>query len=125
VRGGLRGTGLIAAVWALSLGLLYNLCDLLFRCGCTWAWSGGAHRCNVHHPQPPHCPWCSHGLAAFLWVPATLLLAETLVMWRMRRRRPLFRLLGGMAAFLLVGGAAGLMSALADGYPRFLWWTLR
>jgi len=64
-------------------------------------------------------------MAGFLWVPATLLLAETLVMWRMRRLSPLLRLLGGMSAFLFVGATAGLASALVDGYPRFLWWTLR
>ena len=36
------------------------VCDLMFRCGCTWNWAGGWDACNVHNPpgDGPHCPWC-------------------------------------------------------------------
>lgn len=58
-----------AGVLALfgSAALFLPLCDLLFDCGCTWAFLGGAAHCNVHAPHPPHCPLCAgpyvYGLA--------------------------------------------------------------
>lgn len=116
---------LLGGSWAASLALLYNLCDVLFRCGCTWAWAGADRACNVHHESPPHCPWCSHGWAGFLWVPAAILAAETLAIWGLRRKGTPARLLGAAIAFLVTGVAAGLVSALADGYPHFLGFRLR
>ena len=37
----------------------HPVCDLLFRCGCTWVWAGAAAHCNIHNPLPPHCPVCT------------------------------------------------------------------
>jgi hypothetical protein len=69
---------LLAAALAVlgAAALFLPLCDLLFDCGCTWAFLGGAAHCNVHHPQPPHCPLCAgppvYGLAFVLLVWAAL-----------------------------------------------------
>lgn len=57
-----------AALALLGAAVLFlPLCDLLFDCGCTWPFFGGARHCNVHQPQPPHCPLCAgppvYGLA--------------------------------------------------------------
>lgn len=51
---------LAAAVLALAGAavLFLPLCDLVFDCGCTWPLLGGAERCNMHAPHPPHCPLC-------------------------------------------------------------------
>jgi hypothetical protein len=116
---------LIAGAWAVSLALIYNLCHLIFRCGCSWAWAGAASRCNVHNPAPPHCPWCCHGLAGFLWVPAIILPAEAAVILGLRKRGTLAQIAGAAVTYLVVGAAAGLLSALLDGYPRWLGITLR
>ena len=62
----------ILATTAAAL-LFLPLCALAFDCGCTWAFLGGATHCNMHAPQPPHCPLCVgpriYGLAftAVLW----------------------------------------------------------
>jgi hypothetical protein len=54
--------------------LFLPLCDLAFDCGCTWPLLGGAERCNMHAPHPPHCPLCTgsriYGLAfsVVLWL---------------------------------------------------------
>ena len=57
--------GVLALLGAAALFL--PLCDLAFDCGCTWAFRGGSSHCNVHAPQPPHCPLCAgphvYGLA--------------------------------------------------------------
>lgn len=37
------------------------MCNFMFKCGCTWNWSGGWDECNIHSTDPavPHCPLCS------------------------------------------------------------------
>eukprot|EP01095_Lingulamoeba_sp_RSL-Kostka_P017790 TRINITY_DN9476_c0_g2_i2.p1 TRINITY_DN9476_c0_g2~~TRINITY_DN9476_c0_g2_i2.p1 ORF type:complete len:209 (+),score=28.65 TRINITY_DN9476_c0_g2_i2:57-683(+) len=36
------------------------ICDILFKCGCTWNWEGGWDECNVHNTEgEPKCPWCN------------------------------------------------------------------
>jgi hypothetical protein len=35
------------------------LCGMLFRCGCTFLWSGAFSGCNIHQANTPHCPWCA------------------------------------------------------------------
>lgn len=40
------------------VALFLPLCDLAFRCGCTWFFAGGSDRCNIHKESPPHCPLC-------------------------------------------------------------------
>jgi hypothetical protein len=35
-----------------------QVCNLIFRCNCTWPWAGGWVNCNVHNTTGPRCPWC-------------------------------------------------------------------
>ncbi len=51
--------------------LFYDMCALIFDCGCTAFWAGGAELCNAHHASGPRCPWCTHptaGATAFFGV---------------------------------------------------------
>jgi hypothetical protein len=41
----------------LSIFLL-PMCGMIFQCGCSYLWAGRDLHCNIHHPAPPHCPWC-------------------------------------------------------------------
>ncbi|MFQ5637953.1 MAG: hypothetical protein ACE5IR_08140 [bacterium] len=50
-------TGLALA----SIIFLTPFCGLMYQCGCTTLWSGGAQQCNVYHETGPHCPWCKTG----------------------------------------------------------------
>ena len=60
---------LLAAVALVSASVLMPpVCNLLFKCGCSWLWTTAAAHCNIHNAAPPHCPWCSHG--AFRLLPA-------------------------------------------------------
>jgi hypothetical protein len=75
-----------AVTWIVAM----PVCDWLHDCGCTWPWAGGESRCNMHNPQPPHCPVCKGdrkaqaALAAVVGVPAFGIAA--LVQARLRRR---------------------------------------
>jgi hypothetical protein len=121
----IREVIVLGGAWTASLLFLLNLCNLVFGCGCTWAWAGAARHCDVHHAAPPHCPWCSHGWRGFLWVPALLLAAQAGAVLGLRKRGILAQILAAAAVFLAAGAAAGLVSALLDGYPRWLGMPLR
>ncbi len=115
----MKNTAVLAGAWIVSLLFVHNLCNLIFRCGCAAPWAGADRRCNVHHLLPPHCPWCSHGLAGFLWVPAVILVAEAVAIFGLRKRGLIIQVLGAGASYFVIGAAAGLVSALLDGYPRW------
>lgn len=91
MRLGLTRRRLFAATLALvGAALLFlPLCNLIFDCGCTWPFLGGARHCNVHQPQPPHCPLCAgprvYGLAFSLAVWAALFVPLDYA-FRQRRR---------------------------------------
>ena len=82
--------GVAAAIcFAFDRALHNPYCALLFRCGCSWEWSGGWSNCNVHNPAQPlgaterggkaRCPWCAvmdgdlSGLAPFITHEATVM----------------------------------------------------
>ena len=121
----MKDGAVLSGAWGLTLAFIDNLCHLLFRCGCTFAWAGAAIRCNVHHPEPPHCPWCCHGSAGFLWVPALLIGAETAVILALRGRGTLAQIAGAAVTYGVVGAGSGLVSAWVDGYPTWLGLSLR
>ena len=57
---------LLAALAVVSASILMPpVCNLLFKCGCSWLWTTSAAHCNVHNSAPPHCPWCSHGALGY------------------------------------------------------------
>ena len=45
--------------------LMPPVCNLVFKCGCSWLWTTAAAHCNIHNAAPPHCPWCSHGALGY------------------------------------------------------------
>jgi len=112
----------VATVWAVSMSLAYNLCDLLFRCGCTWAWSGAAEHCNVHSAAGPRCPWCTHRAGAFLAAVVPMLGVEAAVILAPGRYGMWARIAAAAVAFTVVGVLAALGFALVNCYPHFLLW---
>jgi hypothetical protein len=75
----LFGRGALAGL--LTALTAHPACNLAFRCGCSWLWSGGTAHCNIRVPGPPDCPVCTNVLvgapfAAALfglwWVAVTL-----------------------------------------------------
>jgi hypothetical protein len=36
-----------------------NWCHMVYQCGCTFMWAGGAAHCNIQQAGPPDCPWCA------------------------------------------------------------------
>ena len=57
---------LLSAVAVVSASVLMPpVCNLLFKCGCSWLWTTAAVHCNIHNAAPPHCPWCSHGALGY------------------------------------------------------------
>jgi hypothetical protein len=109
----------IGLVPALTAGLLLNVCDLLYDCGCTWAWAGAVAHCNIHQSEGPHCPWCAHGPAGFALIFGLTALAEISA-----ARGPARSLGARMTASLIAGAvtllALGLLFARNDRYPTFL-----
>jgi hypothetical protein len=116
----------------LGLVFIHPLCRLLFDCGCTWWWAGAAAHCNIHHPAPPHCPWCAGGQMGFAAVLLTILLLQALALrlvWRRGAGGVLGSALLPLAAIVLglLGGAlvSGLAAALLGRYPTFLGFHLQ
>ncbi|MEW5979409.1 MAG: hypothetical protein AB1898_26740 [Acidobacteriota bacterium] len=98
------------------------LCDWLFDCGCTWLWSGAGDHCNIHHPAPPHCPWCSYGNTGFVLSFLGLLGGTFVSAW------VTYRFTGALLLALLVSGIAvvpvglilGWVTVQLTGYPLFV-----
>ncbi len=109
-------TGLVLA---LTAGLFLNVCDLLYDCGCTWAWAGGVAPCNIHQSEGPHCPWCAHGAAGSGLVFSLTALAEISAA-RGAARSTLSRLAASLIAGAVTLVALGLLFAWNDRYPTFL-----
>jgi len=109
----------------VALGTITAFCGLIFQCGCTL--TAGMKYCNVHNPQGPHCPWCSHGNIGF-YVPFAIILAATLatITWALGRFRGSIGagLLAGMIGYFLWGSLVGLATALYWNYPYFCFWRL-
>jgi hypothetical protein len=107
---------------ALAAASLHGVCDWMYRCGCRPVWAGGTQSCNIHQPEVPHCPWCTGGTQRLLWVGA-LLLGTPLLLERLASRRGWRgggRLLAALLGYALGVLCAGLLAALASGYPRWL-----
>ncbi len=107
----------LAVALALSQTLFIQYCDLLFDCGCQPLWAGRAEHCNIHNPEPPHCPWCLDGGAIGRWANAAIVVSQSgLALWP-----GAFGALRAACVFLAfpaVGGLGGLAAGLATGYWR-------
>jgi hypothetical protein len=102
----LRRPEALALVLASALAsiLFYDMCALIFDCGCTAFWAGGAELCNVHHASGPRCPWCTHptaGATAFFGV----VLAQAALIY------------GPLPAFLSARGIWGRFAAALVAFP--------
>ena len=107
--------GCLAAAVAISQAVFIQYCDLLFDCGCQPLWAGRAEHCNIHNPDPPHCPWCMDAGALGQWTNASIVLAQAgLALWP--GAFGAIRSVSVFLAFPVVGGLGGLLAGLAVGY---------
>ena len=71
---------LLAAVAVVSASVLMPpVCNLVFKCGCSWLWTTAAAHCNIHNAAPPHCPWCNHGALGYYLPYAGFIAGQLLV----------------------------------------------
>ena len=118
------GPGVVVAVRVALLALgatvvsvaFLDFCDLVYDCGCRASWAGAADACNVHDPDPPHCPWCATGWVG-AWVPyGTIVLVQGVAALWPGRLGLAYRALLVLLAFPLVGGLNGLVFGWVMGY---------
>ncbi len=114
--------------WEISAGItllfFLNLCHMLFQCGCRSLWNGADLFCNVHTAGVAHCPWCSYGWWGFIIIVATILLAQTGILYLPSKLSLRNRWLLSLAAFPVAGAMVGFLFAVFSGYPVFLWLRL-
>jgi len=71
---------LLAAAAVVSASVLMPpVCNLVFKCGCSWLWTTAAAHCNIHNAAPPHCPWCNHGALGYYLPYAGFIAGQLLV----------------------------------------------
>lgn len=87
----------VAGIAALTA---HPICNLLFACGCRFL---TADHCNIHHPAPPHCPWCARPSLFYMAVAVWLVCA--FVGARLAAGRPVAIALGAFVGF---GAGIGL-----------------
>ncbi len=111
-----RAGAFLLAVVASSV-LLLDFCDLVYSCGCEALWRGAAERCNIHHAEAPHCPWCSFGVLGGVLVWGSIVMAQAVITlspgeWKSGRR---------LTLALLAMPVLGLLNALAFGWATGYW----
>jgi hypothetical protein len=101
-------------------------CNLLFRCGCTWNWSGGWEKCNFHNLTGPKCPWCSAPWPLYHftdWLPQISIVAIFLVLQQRfpQKKYLLVVITGAIASWFVVGFIVAIVFKLFHPtYPYFL-----
>jgi len=114
---------LLAAVAVVSASVLMPpVCNLLFKCGCSWLWTTAAAHCNVHNSAPPHCPWCSHGALGYYLPYAGFIVGQFVAgafFFRFTGHLVL-ALLITVAAILPVGYLMGLVTLRLVHYPHWI-----
>ena len=114
---------LLAAVAVVSASVLMPpVCNLVFKCGCSWLWTTAAAHCNIHNAAPPHCPWCSHGASGYYLPYAGFILGQFLVgafVLRVTGHLALAVLMT-VAAILPVGYLMGLVTIRLVHYPHLI-----
>jgi len=104
----------LAASWILAL----DLCQLVFQCGCTHLWAGGAARCNIHMANGRHCPWCSVGEGGYALIYLGIALPQAWFSFRPRSWMWPLRLVAALLAFPVFGTVEAVALGLATGYWR-------
>lgn len=80
-------TRLAIKVLILTVGIAFtavfsiNWCHMIYQCGCTFYWAGGAAQCNIHHATGPHCPWCSDATYGGIAFAFTLVVQTFVAFW--------------------------------------------
>jgi hypothetical protein len=71
-------------LWLVTSALValtaHPICDLVFDCGCRWAFAGGEAHCDITVPGPPDCPVCADMRVGAAFA-AALMLAWGGVVW--------------------------------------------
>jgi hypothetical protein len=115
----MKGRAAIAVTGFVLTSLFFiDLCNFIYRCGCTSLWAGADAHCNIHHQAgTKHCPWCSHGYAGYALFFGAIVAPQiwTALRWK---RGPLAaaRLAVVLALFPIAGGAVALIAGWYDGY---------
>jgi hypothetical protein len=116
----LKKLALLAALAIVSASVLMPpMCNLLFKCGCSWLWTTAAANCNVHNASPPHCPWCSHGATGY-YLPYVGFIAGQFLAGALVFRftgQFLLAALSVVAAMLPVGYLMGVVTLQLVNYP--------
>lgn len=109
-----------AGIFVLAAGvaslLFINWCHLVYQCGCRSWWNGAAAYCNIHAPEPPHCPWCTQGGAGGFVSFGLIVLSQALAAFWPGASRYGMRLLLALAAFPAIGGVTALFYGWLSGY---------
>lgn len=87
-----------------------NWCHLIYQCGCTFYWAGGAAHCNIHQAGVHHCPWCVSATYGGIAFGFTVLTQTVVAFWpgEAYLRRFLFVLLASPLAAAAAGVAIGI-----------------
>ena len=105
----------IAAVFAAVFTI--DLCNFMYRCGCTHVWAGADRHCNIHDPEPPNCPWCAIGASGYAGVMAIIVGGQAAVTLPARWRLGFWpRLSLGILAFGGIGAALAVIIGRMMGY---------
>lgn len=102
-----------AIVAVVAIVGAHPFCNLMFHCGCGLV-SLTAH-CNIHHPSPPHCPWCAH--PAWFVLAGVLGLVGASAAMRLARRRSAAlvpSVLAGLGGVVAGGALGALVAKLAS-----------
>ncbi|MGR9052249.1 MAG: hypothetical protein ACU84J_06335 [Gammaproteobacteria bacterium] len=113
-----------AAVFALVVATITPLCGLLFQCGCDWPGFGLDAGCNYYRAHAVHrCPWCASlatGILSVVLAVGTGVAVAGGIPGMNRDSRAsiiVFRILGGLSAFVAVAVLAAAYSAFEQHYP--------
>jgi len=76
------------SAFAVTSLTYHAICNLVFRCGCSWLFAGGTDTCNIHVAGPPDCPVCTNVAAGIAFTVALLAAWGTVVGLVASRLRP-------------------------------------
>src|SRR5262249_35407349 len=111
----------VVAVVSASI-LMPPVCNLIFKCGCSWLWTTAAAHCNIHNLAPPHCPWCSHGAWGYYLPYVGFMVGQFVagvLMFRLTGQLAL-AVVTTVAAILPVAYLMGLVTVRLVDYPHLI-----
>jgi hypothetical protein len=96
------------------------VCNVLHRCGCRQLWEGGESHCNSRVAGREHCPWCEHRVLG--GIAAFGIVGGQLLVYRLALRRsgPAAAAALALAALVPLSVGVGVLVWLPTDYPHFL-----